>query len=184
MDPSCINVQQAKTHLSALLARVAAGERVSASCWPATASPSPSWCRLIPARAGSWASWRDMWMMTSSSPCPTKSWSAGLMRLLLDTHVLLWALLKPQKLSPELRHSLENSDNSLVVSAASAWEIATKWRLGKLRHARSVVENYAMAKHLPLIFPPLLMLVASEPSPINGTPMAHRSQAPLQAPSS
>jgi PIN domain nuclease of toxin-antitoxin system len=69
------------------------------------------------------------------------------MKLLLDTHVLLWALLEPQKLSPELRNSLEDSDNTLVVSAVSAWEIATKWRLGKLPHARSVVENYAMALH-------------------------------------
>ena len=69
------------------------------------------------------------------------------MKLLLDTHVLLWALLEPQKLSPELRNALEDSDNTLVVSAASAWEIATKWRLGKLQQARSVVENYAMALH-------------------------------------
>lgn len=67
------------------------------------------------------------------------------MKLLLDTHVLLWALLEPQKLSPVLRDALEDSDNTLIVSAASAWEIATKWRLGKLPHARSVVENYAMA---------------------------------------
>lgn len=59
------------------------------------------------------------------------------MKLLLDTHVLLWALLEPQKLSLELRNSLEESDNTLVVSAASAWEIATKWRLGKL-HAMAV----------------------------------------------
>ena len=57
------------------------------------------------------------------------------MRLLLDTHVLLWALLEPGKLSPELRNALEDSGNTLVVSAASAWEIATKWRLGKLQHA-------------------------------------------------
>jgi PIN domain nuclease of toxin-antitoxin system len=69
------------------------------------------------------------------------------MKLLLDTHVLLWALLEPQKLSPELRTALEDSDNVLVVSAASAWEIATKWRLGKLPHARSVVDNYVMALH-------------------------------------
>ena len=69
------------------------------------------------------------------------------MKLLLDIHVLLWALLEPQKLSVELRNTLEDSDNILVVSAASAWEIATKWRLGKLQHARSVVENYAMALH-------------------------------------
>jgi PIN domain nuclease of toxin-antitoxin system len=63
------------------------------------------------------------------------------MKLLLDTHVLLWALLEPQKLSSELCNALEDSDSRLVVSAASAWEIATKWRLGKLRHARSVVKN-------------------------------------------
>ena len=69
------------------------------------------------------------------------------MTLLLDTDVLLWALLEPQKLSPELRNALEDSDNTLVVSAVCAWEIATKWRLGKLPHARSVVENYAMALH-------------------------------------
>jgi len=60
---------------------------------------------------------------------------------------LLWALLEPQKLSPELRIALEDSDNTLVVSAATAWEIATKWRLGKLRHAQAVVEQYAMALH-------------------------------------
>jgi PIN domain nuclease of toxin-antitoxin system len=67
------------------------------------------------------------------------------LKLLLDTHVLLWALLEPQKLSPVLRDALEDSENTLMVSAASAWEIATKWRLGKLPHARSVVENYSMA---------------------------------------
>ena len=69
------------------------------------------------------------------------------MKLLLDTHVLLWALLEPEKLSPKLRIALEDSDNILVVSAATAWEIATKWRLGKLRHAQAVVEHYAMALH-------------------------------------
>ena len=37
-------------------------------------------------------------------------------KLLLDTHVLLWALLVAQKLSPELRNNLENSDNTLLVS--------------------------------------------------------------------
>jgi PIN domain nuclease of toxin-antitoxin system len=46
-----------------------------------------------------------------------------------------------------LRNTLEDTDNTLVVSAASAWEIATKWRLGKLHPAGPVVENYAMALH-------------------------------------
>jgi len=69
------------------------------------------------------------------------------MKLLLDTHVLLWAVLEPDKLSANLREALEDSDNALFVSAATAWEIATKWRLGKLRQAQPVVENYAMALH-------------------------------------
>ncbi len=69
------------------------------------------------------------------------------MKLLLDTHVLLWALLEPQKLSPEMRRALEDSDNTILVSAATAWEIATKWRLGKLRQAQAVVDQYTMALH-------------------------------------
>ncbi len=67
------------------------------------------------------------------------------MKLLLDTHVLLWAVLEPQKLSPDLREALQDSGNALFVSAATAWEIATKWRIGKLQQAAVVVHNYAMA---------------------------------------
>jgi len=63
------------------------------------------------------------------------------MNLLLDTHVLLWALLEPQKLSPALRNALEDSDNTLAVSAASAWEIATQWRLGQLQQASAVARQ-------------------------------------------
>ncbi len=44
-----------------------------------------------------------------------------------------------------MRNAQEDSTHTRVVSAASAWEIATKWRLGKLQQARSVVDNYAMA---------------------------------------
>ena len=69
----------------------------------------------------------------------------GCMKLLLDTHVLLWAVLEPHKLSPILREALEDSDNALFVSAATAWEIATKWRLGKLQQASAVVHDYGMA---------------------------------------
>jgi len=65
------------------------------------------------------------------------------MKLLLDTHVLLWAVLEPRKLSHSQREALENSGNQLLVSAASAWEIATKWRLGKLNQAGAVVRNYS-----------------------------------------
>jgi PIN domain nuclease of toxin-antitoxin system len=67
------------------------------------------------------------------------------MKLLLDTHVLLWAVLEPDKLSENLREALEDSGNGLFVSAATAWEIATKWRLGKLSQAASVVRDYDLA---------------------------------------
>lgn len=56
--------------------------------------------------------------------------------------MLLWAVLEPRKLSTQQREALEDSGNTLLVSAASAWEIATKWRLGKLSQAGSVVHNY------------------------------------------
>jgi len=69
----------------------------------------------------------------------------GRVRLLLDTHVLLWAVLEPGKLPPGLVTLLEDPACELLVSAASAWEIATKWRIGKLSGATQVVKNYGRA---------------------------------------
>jgi PIN domain nuclease of toxin-antitoxin system len=51
------------------------------------------------------------------------------MRLLLDTHVLLWAASTPEKLGEKWRARLENPENELLFSAASFWEIAAKKRL-------------------------------------------------------
>lgn len=53
------------------------------------------------------------------------------MKLLLDTHVLLWAAGSPAQLPPEARAMLENPDNELLFSAASLWEIAIKRSLGR-----------------------------------------------------
>lgn len=53
------------------------------------------------------------------------------MRLLLDTHLLLWAAGEPRKLSKAARRLLEAADNILVFSAASLWEIAIKQSLGR-----------------------------------------------------
>jgi PIN domain nuclease of toxin-antitoxin system len=52
-------------------------------------------------------------------------------KLLLDTHVLLWAAGQPERLSPAARDLLEDLDNELVFSAASLWEIAIKRGLGR-----------------------------------------------------
>ena len=57
---------------------------------------------------------------------------------LLDTHALLWWLFDDLKLSEAARCAIANPDHRLWVSAASAWEIATKARLGKLPEAGDV----------------------------------------------
>lgn len=55
------------------------------------------------------------------------------MNLLLDTHAVLWALSQPAMLSAEAQRAIVDGGNLVFVSAASAWEIAIKKRLGKLR---------------------------------------------------
>ncbi len=54
------------------------------------------------------------------------------MRILLDTHALLWSLAEPQRLGEQSRALLEDPDNDVFVSAASVWEIEIKRALGKL----------------------------------------------------
>lgn len=55
------------------------------------------------------------------------------MRVLLDTQVWLWMLAAPERLSEPSRALVTSTDNELLLSAASAWEIAIKYALGKLR---------------------------------------------------
>jgi PIN domain nuclease of toxin-antitoxin system len=54
------------------------------------------------------------------------------MRLLLDTHALIWALSEPGRLSSPVRALVEDPANEVFTSAASAWEIAIKAGLGKI----------------------------------------------------
>lgn len=54
------------------------------------------------------------------------------MRLLLDTHAFLWWVTNSPQLSATARAAILDTGNDILVSAASAWEIATKQRLGKL----------------------------------------------------
>ena len=53
------------------------------------------------------------------------------MKLLLDTHLLLWAAGEPQRLSKQARTLIANPDNELLFSAASLWEVAIKRGLGR-----------------------------------------------------
>ena len=53
------------------------------------------------------------------------------MKLLLDTHLLLWAASTPERLSSEVRQWIEPTDSELLFSAASLWEVAIKAGLGR-----------------------------------------------------
>jgi PIN domain nuclease of toxin-antitoxin system len=63
-------------------------------------------------------------------------------RALLNTHALLWWLSDDSALSRASRKIIADTKNTLVVSAASAWEIATKVRLGKLPTAASLAADF------------------------------------------
>ena len=53
-------------------------------------------------------------------------------RLLLDTHVFLWAMGEPEQLPKRMRREIESSANEVYVSAVVGWEIAMKHAIGKL----------------------------------------------------
>jgi len=71
-------------------------------------------------------------------------------RLLLDTHVLLWALTDDPSLSAAARAAIVDGRNRVVVSAVSAWEITIKRSLGKLRAPADLAEEVAAHRFTPL----------------------------------
>lgn len=66
------------------------------------------------------------------------------MRLLLDTHALLWWLSGDPHLASPARKAIQDEASAVYVSAASAWEIATKARIGKLPGAESLAQDFAV----------------------------------------
>lgn len=86
------------------------------------------------------------------------------MRLLLDTHALLWALSASPKLSARARAAFVDEDSEMIISAVSAFEITTKHRLGKLPEFDWIAAR----------FPEALDSLAYTPLPIT---MAHAARA-------
>lgn len=64
------------------------------------------------------------------------------MRLLLDTHALLWWLAGDERLPRATRDVIDSPGNEVFVSAASAWEITTKYRIGKLPTATRLASDF------------------------------------------
>jgi PIN domain nuclease of toxin-antitoxin system len=79
------------------------------------------------------------------------------MRFLLDTHTLLWSFSGSTSLSIRARRLIEDGTNEILVSAVSAWEIATKVRLGKLPTGEELISD----------FPFYLAQLGVEPLPIS-----------------
>jgi PIN domain nuclease of toxin-antitoxin system len=63
------------------------------------------------------------------------------MRLLLDTHTIVWVMNDDRRLSRPARAAVASPSNSAFASAASVWEAATKFRLGKFPEAALLVDN-------------------------------------------
>lgn len=63
------------------------------------------------------------------------------MRVLLDTHAVLWWFAGDERLPERARVVIDDEANVVHLSAASAWEIATKVRIGKLPHAERLAAN-------------------------------------------
>lgn len=61
--------------------------------------------------------------------------------MILDTHIFLWWLFDDVRLPANIRKYIQDINNLIYVSAASVWEISTKFRLGKLPEAASVAAN-------------------------------------------
>jgi PIN domain nuclease of toxin-antitoxin system len=79
-------------------------------------------------------------------------------RVLLDTHAFLWWVTDDLRLSAAARALIGDETNGVLVSAASAWEIATKHRLGKLGEAAGAAARFAELvaadgfEHLPVSY--------------------------------
>ena len=88
------------------------------------------------------------------------------MRALLDTHAFLWWLFNDPRLSLAAHDLIRRPDHEILVSAASVWEIATKYRLGKLPEAEEVASDIPgwieRARFLPLSVTPAHAALAGE----------------------
>ncbi len=81
------------------------------------------------------------------------------MRLLIDTHVLIWWTGAAHLLPQTVRDALLDSTNEIIVSAATAWEIALKQRLGKLSFSPNFLVDFD-ANVLALSFRPMPVTAA------------------------
>ncbi len=94
------------------------------------------------------------------------------MSYLIDTHILLWWLFDDPKLDTNCRDILRNPDHRIFVSSASAWEIATKYRIGKLPETKQLVDQYSQILHQAKFIE--LAITSAHALRAGSLPIAHR----------
>ena len=94
------------------------------------------------------------------------------MKLLLDTHTLIWALSNTSQLSQAALHAIQDPRNEVFASSVSAWELSIKYHLGKLPEATQILPVY----HASLAKARILELLISSEHGIHagGLTWAHR----------
>ena len=92
-------------------------------------------------------------------------------RLLLDTHILLWSLFHPERLSLEASDAISDADNEVFFSAASIWEIAIKAALGRSDFTHDPLTIVAMAQATGF---PEMPVRSTAASLVAGLPLHHR----------
>lgn len=92
-------------------------------------------------------------------------------RLLIDTHVLLWAVAQPDRLPTAQRERLESPDNDVLFSAASIWELTIKLQIGRLA---LFVAPEAIAEAAARIGFEELPVTAAHAASIRHLPLHHR----------
>ncbi len=96
------------------------------------------------------------------------------MRLLLDTHVAIWALVSPDLIPDRITDLIADPENDIYVSAASVWEIGIKYALGKPSappfSARDAISYFAEAGFISLPVTAVHAAAVEELPPIHADP--------------
>jgi PIN domain nuclease of toxin-antitoxin system len=91
-------------------------------------------------------------------------------KLLLDTHALLWSLSQPALLAPNAREAIEGGEGDVLVSPVSAWEVAIKRAKGKLAGPGDLAAEIEHAAFIPLPITIAHSLAAGALPPHHGDP--------------
>ena len=97
------------------------------------------------------------------------------MKLLLDTHIWLWSLLDPERLSPRVAHKLQSSNSELWLSPISLWELSLLIERGRIVLSLDFEDWVEQSlQRVPMVEAPLTFDVARETTQVN---LSHRDPA-------